>query len=227
MMEKSLIDLGKAIKGEAIMSEELDHMYQAFIKNQVPNLWVKYAYPSLKNLGNWYEDLKLRIEFFRGWYVKAKPVSFWLSSFYFPQGFLTSVLQSHSRKKEVAISKLKFNFSFKNADSNTLTSGPENGCYIHGLFMEGARIDPARMILVDNPPGVMNNQAPMIHFMPEEDYAYNPNDYAMPLYKTIKRAGSLSATGHSTNFVLTIYTPTKVDPEYWILNGAAYVCALN
>jgi len=93
--------------------------------------------------------------------------------------------------------------------------------------MEGGRIESARMILVDNFEGVMNSQAPMIHFIPTENVKENPADYQMPLYKTMQRAGSLSATGHSTNFILTILTPTKVDPQYWILNGAAYICALN
>ena len=226
-IQQSLKDLRSAIKGESIMSQELGLMYASFQKNQVPDLWVEYAYPSLKGLNSWFEDLKLRVQFFNNWYLNQKPFSFWLSAFFFPQGFLTSVLQFHSRKKEIAISKLKFSFSFKNAEANSISSHPEFGCYIHGLFMEGGRIESARMILVDNPEGVMNSQAPMIHFIPTENVKENPADYQMPLYKTMQRAGSLSATGHSTNFILTILTPTKVDPQYWILNGAAYICALN
>jgi dynein heavy chain len=40
-------------------------------------------------------------------------------------------------------------------------------------------------------------------------------------------AGTLSTTGHSTNFIIGIDTPTKKKPEYWILKGAALACALN
>jgi dynein heavy chain len=38
----------------------------------------------------------------------------------------------------------------------------------------------------------------------------------MPLYKTIVRAGTLSTTGHSTNFIIDIHCPTKKKPEYWV-----------
>lgn len=48
----------------------------------------------------------------------------------------------------------------------------------------------------------------------------------MPLYKTITRAGTLSTTGHSTNFIIDIHCPTKRKPDYWVLNGTALFCAL-
>jgi dynein heavy chain len=59
----SLKKLVKAIKGEEVMSSELDLMYQSFLNNQVPQMWVKKSYPSLKPLAGWFEDLKLRCEF--------------------------------------------------------------------------------------------------------------------------------------------------------------------
>lgn len=47
----------------------------------------------------------------------------------------------------------------------------------------------------------------------------------MPVYKTTSRAGTLSTTGHSTNFIIDVLCPTKKKPEYWILNGAAFICS--
>jgi dynein heavy chain len=219
-----VIDLEKAVKGELVMTEELEQAYNAILNNQVPKSWAKLAYPSMKNLANWYIDLQNRVTFFRSWYVEGKPATYLLAAFFFPQGFLTSVLQAYSRDKGIPIDRLNYSFEFKNPDNSSLGK-PEKGCYIRGLFMEACKYDPAKNVLVDNPIGQMTANAPLIYFIPVENFIPNPKDYAMPLYKTAKRAGTLSATGQSTNFILTIYVPTgKLTSEYWILNGAAFTC---
>lgn len=52
------------------------------------------AYPSLKNLGAWTQDLIQRIEFISTWATKLQPPpTFVLAFFTFPTGFLTAVLQ--------------------------------------------------------------------------------------------------------------------------------------
>lgn len=70
-------------------------------------------------------------------------------------------------------------------------------------------------------------QAPIIEFIPMENYKKKEEDYAMPVYKTILRAGTLSTTGHSTNFISAIDVPAKKNSSYWVLKGAAFVCMLN
>lgn len=224
-----VVDLEKAVNGELIMTEELEQAYFAILNNQVPKSWTKLAYPSLRNLAGWNSDLLLRVDFFRKWYLEGKPNSYWLSAFYFPQGFLTSVLQHYSRATKIAIDKLTFNFEFKHVDQSVIAVRPEKGCIIHGLFMEACRMDPQRNTLIDNPLGQMSAPAPLIYFNPTDNFIAKPNECAMPLYKTSKRAGTLSATGHSTNFILTVYVPTppKLPSEYWILNGAAFVCDVD
>jgi dynein heavy chain, axonemal len=49
----------------------------------------------------------------------------------------------------------------------------------------------------------------------------------MPIYKTTLRAGTLSTTGHSTNFILPVDVPTKKNPSHWVMRGSAFVCMLN
>ena len=39
------------------MSSELDAMYQSLLNNLVPALWSSKAYPTLKPLGSFYQDM--------------------------------------------------------------------------------------------------------------------------------------------------------------------------
>ena len=44
--------------------------------------------------------------------------------------------------------------------------------------------------------------------------------------KTPTRAGTLSTTGHSTNFVCAVNLPTDEDTNNWIIRSSAIVCQL-
>lgn len=45
---------------------------------QVPELWARAAYPSLKPLGSWVADYHARVAFMRSWLTKGPPSCFWL-----------------------------------------------------------------------------------------------------------------------------------------------------
>lgn len=51
----------KAIKGTVVMSLELELMFDNFLLKKVPDNWVTVAYPSLKPLGSWFDDLMHRV----------------------------------------------------------------------------------------------------------------------------------------------------------------------
>ena len=138
-INNSLSSLKKAIKGEIVMSADLDRMYSSLMNNQVPDLWKGKSYPSLKPLAAWFQDLIARIEFFKNWlYGDAKPKTYWISAFFFPQGFLTSVLQNYARANTIAIDKLGFSYKFLvHDDVEKIFASSETGAYIYGLFIEG------------------------------------------------------------------------------------------
>ena len=73
----------------------------------------------------------------------------------------------------------------------------------------------------------MNPSLPVLHIKPVLSLPANDPRYVCPLYKTSIRAGVLSTTGHSTNFVLAILLPSARKQSYWILKGTALLIQIT
>ena len=104
---------------------------------------------------------------------------------------------------------------------------PEHGCYCHGLQLELARWDMQISCINFAAPGEVLSGLPVIHFQPQEEQEPSRFCYHAPLYKTTSRAGVLSTTGQSTNFILHLALPilSGTTADTWIQQGVAAVCA--
>ncbi|KAI8465887.1 MAG: dynein heavy chain 7 [Monoraphidium minutum] len=236
VLRASLAELQRAIKGQVVMSGELEAMYYSLLNNKVPELWARAAYPSLKPLGSWVADYAERVAFMREWMTDGAPACYWLPGLFFPQGFMTGVLQAHARKYAVPIDTLTFGFEVQpQLSREEVSAPPRDGVLVSGLWLEGASWDAANGWLADPRPGAMLAPLPVLHLRPRAEAAggggagggaREEGRYACPLYKTSSRAGVLSTTGQSTNFVLCVDLPTQLGggADKWVLQGAALLC---
>lgn len=176
-------------------------------------------------------DLVRRLAFLEGWIQGGKPVTYWLSGFYFTQAFLTGVRQNHARANGIAIDLLVFDSvvtKIEAADVAELAEPPPTGCYVHGLFMEGMRWDREAMQLGESLPKVLYDALPVMVFAPVLASEHHvAATFACPVYKTTERKGVLATTGHSSNYVMQVDLPTEMDQSHWINRGAALVCSLS
>lgn len=87
---------------------------------------------------------------------------------------------------------------------------PGDGVYNVGVYLEGARWDREAGLMVEPLPKVLFDPMPIIWFKPvRKDQMKETTDYDCPIYKTSERKGTLSTTGHSTNFVLFLKLPSS------------------
>ena len=102
---------------------------------------------------------------------------------------------------------------------------PADGVLVEGLYLAGARYNRTLRELQPPRPKQMVDPLPAIHFEPIAHHTRDEADYECPLYKTSARAGTLSTTGASTNFVVALTMPTREVPDKWVRMGVAALLA--
>ncbi|CAJ1398655.1 unnamed protein product [Effrenium voratum] len=230
-MESSLKAFRKAIKGLIVMTAELEELGKSVFVNEVPEMWAKKGPLSLKPLSSWFPDIIARVSFFQNWNdLGHTPPVHWISGIFFPQAFFTGAMQNYARKHGEEIDLLSFSQKVMDNVVNPkkeLTMAPEDGVYIYGLYMEGARWDCTTHLVQESEPKVLFTELPTLWFLPVKDRVPDVKDYRCPTYKVLSRKGTLLTTGHSTNFVLYLELPTDQAVSKWIKAGVASFLALK
>jgi dynein heavy chain, axonemal len=229
VMKETQVSVQRAIRGQIVMSEELEMMANSLFDNQVPKVWEERSFLSMKPLSSWTEDLNRRIAFLADWVQHGTPKLFWISGFFFPQAFLTGTLQNYARKHVIAIDQLSFEFNYLDSTSpSDIKEKPADGCLIHGMFIEGAKWIGSLHRIEMPTPKELYSDLPLIHLVPRANRATPQSGvYECPVYKVVSRRGTLSTTGHSTNFVMYFEMPTDLHEDIWIRAGVAAFLALR
>lgn len=236
------VELGS--KGLLAMSEETEKLGKSLLKGEIPGLWKNYSYPSLKPLALYLSNLSVRLRYFQSWLDNGPPTLYWLPAFFFTNSFLTAILQNYSRKNQIAIDKLIFEFEFPSFDLNSkpippdyyflrqnlplaLTSTQKDKAYIFGLYIEGGRWNAENKKLEDSLDHVLFERAPVILLKPTESNKSEGKSYRCPVYRTVERKGVLTTTGNSSNFVLNVDLESEKEAEFWVKRGTAMICELR
>ena len=93
--------------------------------------------------------------------------------------------------------------------------------FIHFCFLSG--------VLAEQHPKILYDTMPIIWLLPMKTVDIDTKSvrYTSPVYKTSERKGTLSTTGHSTNFVISILLKSDKPVQHWIKRGTALLCSLD
>ncbi|XP_028130568.2 dynein beta chain, ciliary-like [Diabrotica virgifera virgifera] len=213
-LKRSLRELELGLKGELTITSDMEELDQSLFMDQVPESWSVKAYPSLLPLGQWVGDLTLRLKELEGWTTDfSMPATVWLGGFFNPQSFLTAIMQQTARKNEWPLDKMCLMTDVTKKQKDDFTSGPREGAYVCGLFMEGARWDVQLNSIADAKLKELFPVVPVIFIKAiTQDKQDLKNMYDCPVYKTRMRGPT---------FVWTFNLKTKEKALKWVLAGVA------
>nr|XP_014353974.1 PREDICTED: dynein heavy chain 8, axonemal-like [Latimeria chalumnae] len=220
LVRNSLNDLKLAIEGTIIMSENLrdalDNMYDA----RVPKLWKKISWDSA-TLGFWFTELLERNIQFSTWIFEGRPVAFWMTGFFNPQGFLTAMRQEVTRAhKGWALDTVTLHNEVLKQLKEEITSPPSEGVYVYGLYLDGGGWDKRNCRLTESTNKVLFTILPMVHMFAINSTApKDPKLYVCPVYKKPCRT--------DLTYITTMWLKTIQPPDHWILRGVALLCDIK
>ncbi|XP_070568705.1 dynein axonemal heavy chain 5-like isoform X4 [Ptychodera flava] len=165
----------------------------------VPEHWRKLAGESAPPvnwpLGSWFNDLSQRCQHFERILVlgREKFPAFWLGAFFYPKAILAMMKQDAMRiygSQTSQVEQFVFQTEITARDKDHVRDPPQEGMFVHGIYMWGCTWEKTTGELHDTPPKHGPTPLPIVHVlcMPQsEKPALNDpqkaaETYACPVY---------------------------------------------
>ncbi|XP_050408300.1 dynein axonemal heavy chain 10 [Patella vulgata] len=219
-MRRSLGTLKRALAGEVGMSSELDEVARALFNGQIPAIWRRLAPDTLKSLGNWMIHFERRYKQYNFWVNESEPPVMWLSGLHIPESYLTALVQATCRKNGWPLDKSTLYTSvtqYQTADD--VTERAHSGCFVTGLYLEGAAWDTKELCLIRQKPKQLIQELPVLKIIPIESHRLKlQNTLRTPVYVTSQRRNAMGV-----GLVFEADLATTEHNSHWVLQGACLI----
>eukprot|EP00898_Chlorokybus_atmophyticus_P006649 jgi/Chlat1/6986/Chrsp56S00523 len=208
-MQVSLKELQKALSGEIGMSNELDELATAMYNGQLPAMWRRLNPQTDKMLGSWMLWFQRRYAQYREWAESGEPRVMWLSGLHTPETYIAALVQTACRDRGWPLDKSTL--------YTKVTAALKHGCYVTGLYLEGAAWDLESAMLKRQEPKQLVVELPILQIIPVEASRLKlQNTFRTPVYVTQARRNAMGV-----GLVFEADLATTEHSSHWVLQGAA------
>lgn len=216
-MALSLIDLQRALIGEIGMSDELDSLGDSLFNGFLPGMWRKLAPDTQKPLGSWMSHYTRRYSQYDKWIQTGEPAVMWLSGLHIPESYLTALVQTTCRLRGWPLDKSTLYTVVTTLTSEAGLTTLESGCYVTGLYLEGAKWDLEHSVLRSQDPKVLVVELPIMQVIPVEASKLKlHNTFKTPVYVTQARKNAMGV-----GMVFEADLATHEHSSHWVLQGVS------
>ena len=218
-MRHTLGELDAGFRGEMTMSQDMEKLMTDLYSGIIPTAWQvrPFAFPSLRPLGSWLNNLTERISQLSEWSTSPMetPRCTWISGLFNPQRFLTAIMQESARMNQLELDKLVIQTTVLKRQVEDIEAPARDGAYINGLYLEGARFDLGSGVLQPSKPKEMFYQMPVMQCKAVlSEKAEGTNQYWCPVYKTQQRGPT---------YVFSANLRTKSPSAKWVLASVVLI----
>lgn len=216
-MQGSLADLSRALAGEIGMSDALEDLGNALFNGRLPQMWRQLAPETQKSLGGWMSHFLARHRQYTSWINDGEPAVMWLSGLHIPESYLTALVQTTCRRKNWPLDKSTlYTTVTKFVDPAEIGNAKlEDGCYVRGLYLEGAGWDREGGCLKRQDPKVLVVELPIMQIIPIEAARLKlHNTFKCPVYVTQNRRNAMGV-----GLVFESDLATTEHASHWTLCG--------
>ncbi|CAF4323003.1 unnamed protein product, partial [Adineta steineri] len=216
----SLSTLRRALKGEVGMSNELDELSRALYNGQLPQMWRRLAPATKKNLATWMDHFLRRNQLYSGWINDGEPNVVWLSGLHIPESYLTALVQATCRKNGWPLDKSTLYTQVTQWETQEdVNERAHQGCFVTGLYLEGASWDVPKSCLQRQRPKVLIQPLPVMKVIPIESHKLKlQNTFRCPVYVTSDRRNAMGV-----GLVFEADLSTHEHMSKWVLQGVCLI----
>ena len=217
-MSTTLKDLQRALVGEIGFSSQLEAISDSLYNGQLPDAWKRLTPATEKKLGSWVTWFLKRYDQYKDWIEKGEPKVVWLSGFHTPETFLAALVQTACREKGWPLDRSTlYTQVTKFTEVSQIEEKPEFGCYVVGLYLEGAAWHHSKSCLVRQQPKQLVQELPILRIIPVEAAKLKlTNSFRTPLYVTQARRNAMGV-----GLVMEADLASYEHQSHWVLQGVA------
>ncbi|KAF3425259.1 hypothetical protein E2986_13407 [Frieseomelitta varia] len=236
-MKISLTKLRKAIAGEIGMDATLENISAALYNGQLPEEWARLAPDTRKTLGGWIEHFEKRIQQYNSWSMTSEPIVLWLAGLHIPETYLAALVQMACRRNSWSLDRsVMYTAVSRYTRPEHIEERPDEGCYVSGLYLEGARWDLEEQCLKRSHPKILIEELPVLIIIPASGDELNElklteivqiinvhmrelqNTFRTPVYTTSNRRNAMGV-----GLVFEANLATEEHISHWVLQGVCLV----
>jgi dynein heavy chain len=177
-----------------------------------------------KMLSTWMIWFLRRYAQYIDWAENGEPKVMWLSGLHIPETYIAALVQTACRDRGWPLDKsTTYTQVTKYTQASEIEEKPRDGCYITGLYLEGASWDEKISMLRVQDPKILVVELPILQIIPIEASKLKlTNTFRTPVYVTQARRNAMGV-----GLIFEADIATTIHPSHWVLQGVAICLTID